>query len=63
MKIVGRQKTEPMSPAQCRQQALALQLHVDRVNPYPRPRGFVFKARTWEDYEAWRRRQENPRLW
>ena len=40
-----------------------LQQQLDLLNPYPRPRGFVFKARTWEDYARWRREQANPRLW
>lgn len=40
-----------------------LQQEVDRLNPWPRPRGFVFKAKTWEEYEKWRASQGNPRLW
>jgi tRNA(Leu) C34 or U34 (ribose-2'-O)-methylase TrmL len=34
-----------------------------RLARHPRPRGFIFKAKTWEDYECWRRSQTNPRLW
>ena len=30
------------------------------MNPWPRPRGFVFKARTWGDYERWRAEHANP---
>jgi hypothetical protein len=30
---------------------------------FSRPRGFVFKARMREEYERWRGRQSNPRLW
>jgi hypothetical protein len=41
----------------------ALNAEVDRLNPYPKPRGFVAKFRTYEEYHAWRRVQKNPRLW
>jgi len=34
-----------------------------RIAPHARPRGFVFKAKTWEDFERWRASQSNPRLW
>ena len=63
MKVVGKQIQTDATPSEYRRRALALQRHLDRVNPWPRPRGFVFRARTWEEYEAWRRAQENPRLW
>lgn len=53
----------PDDPVECHRRALRLQEHADRLNPYPRPRGFVFRARTWADYEAWRKAQSNPRLW
>ena len=36
---------------------------MDQLNPWPRPRGFVVKAKTWEDYRQWRDAQHNPRLW
>ncbi|NQU10600.1 hypothetical protein HQ590_07415 [bacterium] len=64
VKIVGRRVRESVgTPAEFRRRARALQEHADRLNPYPRPRGFVVKARTWSDYETWRRQQDNPRLW
>jgi len=64
MKIVGKAfRLELPGPAEARRRARLLQEHLDRVSPFPRPRGFVFKARTWEAYEAWRRSQDNPRLW
>ena len=62
IKTVGRRKP-PMTPEECLRRAYQLQLQLDLLNPYPRPHGFVFKARTWEDYAAWRRAQANPRLW
>lgn len=63
-KIVGRrQPRRASSPAEYHQRASDLQRRVDRLNPYPKPRGFVFKAKSWGDYETWKRRQTNPRLW
>lgn len=62
VKRVGR-SMPPDDPVECRRRALRLQEHADRINPWPRPRGFVFRARTWADYEAWRKAQSNPRLW
>jgi hypothetical protein len=35
----------------------------DKLSPFLRPRGFVLKARAWAEYEAWRKAQENRRLW
>ncbi|MEI7436668.1 MAG: hypothetical protein WCL16_07670 [bacterium] len=43
--------------------ALVLTRQMEKLNPNPKPRGFVFKARTWRDYEIWRASQINPRLW
>jgi hypothetical protein len=67
MKIVGKRRTtenlSPISPAEALGRAVLLQEQADRLNPYPRPRGFVFKARTREEYERWRKAQTNPRLW
>lgn len=67
MKIVGKRRpsTEIVAipPDEALRRAAILQAQADRLNPYPRPRGFVFKARTWEEYESWRKAQSNPRLW
>ena len=67
MKIVGKRRTNedltPISPAEALARATVLQQQADLLNPYPRPRGFVFKAKTREDYERWRKAQSNPRLW
>lgn len=63
-KVLGTRRSDtPGSAQENRARAWALQQHADRINPYPKPRGFVFKARTREDYEAWRKSQSNPRLW
>jgi hypothetical protein len=59
MKIVGKRRTvedlTPISPQEALARASILQEQLDLLNPYPRPRGFVFKARTWEEYERWRK--------
>ena len=36
---------------------------LDLLNPFPRPRGFVKKFRSYEAYMEWRSKEENPRLW
>lgn len=67
MKTVGHRRTSddttPMSSAEALRRAGVLQAQAELLNPYPRPRGFVFKARTREEYERWRKTQPNPRLW
>ena len=67
MKVVGnRPHSEdaiPLAPKEALKRATVLQAQADLLNPYPRPRGFVYKARTREDYEQWRKAQANPRLW
>jgi hypothetical protein len=67
VKIVGKRRIStdvtPMSPEEALRRATILQAQAELLNPYPRPRGFVFKAKTREDYERWRKAQSNPRLW
>lgn len=67
MKVVGTRRTSedlaPMAPEEALRRAAILQAQADLLNPYPRPRGFVFKAKTREEYEHWRKAQANPRLW
>jgi hypothetical protein len=67
MKVVGRRRhsesTGPISPEEALRRSIALQKEADRLNPFPQPRGFVAKFKTWEDYEEWRKAQSNPRLW
>jgi len=62
MKVVGKIAVSN-GPIEHHQRALKLWRRVQRLNPNPRPRGFVFKAPTRERYEEWRRVQLNPRLW
>lgn len=67
MKTVGTRRTSddltPISPEEALRRATVLQAQADLMNPYPRPRGFVFRAKTREEYEGWRKAQSNPRLW
>jgi len=67
MKIVGKRRISgdlsPCSPEEAFRRATILQAQMELLNPYPRPRGFVFKARTREEYAVWRKAQSNPRLW
>ncbi|HEY5812989.1 MAG TPA: hypothetical protein VIT23_10110 [Terrimicrobiaceae bacterium] len=62
MKVVGKRRI-PGSPEESLRRAERLMAEVDLLAAHPRPRGFVFKARTWADYEKWRQAQTNPRLW
>ena len=61
-KTVGRRKRGD-TPEECFWRAHALNQQLDLLNPYPRPRGFVKKFRTYADYERWKAEQKNPRLW
>jgi len=67
MKVVGKRRTSadltPLSPEESWRRAAVLQAQAELLNPFPRPRGFVFKAKTREEYERWRKGQKNPRLW
>ncbi len=63
MKIVGRRLRQPGTPAENYARAVVLQRQADLLNPFPKPRGFIYRARTWEDLTRWRNTQENPRLW
>jgi hypothetical protein len=61
IKVVGRGRIG--SPAENLRRAQELQEFAESRSRFPHPRGFVFKAKTREEYEAWRRSQANPRLW
>ncbi|CAN5230706.1 hypothetical protein BH20VER2_BH20VER2_13240 [soil metagenome] len=50
-KTVGQRKP-PATPEEFHALGAKLDLEANIVGP-PRPRGFVFKARTWEDLERW----------
>jgi hypothetical protein len=63
MKVVGNRRNFANSPLDHYWLGRRLNAQMERLNPFPRPRGFVYKARSWEEYEQWRREQPNPRLW
>lgn len=62
IKIFGK-RVAGSSPVECHHRALAIWRQMERLNPYPRPRGFIVKARTRQEYEEWRKAQTNPRFW
>ena len=62
MKVVGKRRI-PGSPEESLRRAERLIAEAGFLSSYPRPRGFVFKAKTWAAYETWKREQTNPRLW
>ncbi len=62
MKVVGKSKP-PRTPAESLRRAERLIAEAKALAPHPRPRGFIYKAPTWEAYAAWRSSQSNPRLW
>ena len=63
VRVVRERPPETGGPAEYLRRAETLMAETDRLNPWPRPRGFVQRFRTREDYEAWKKQQANPRLW
>ena len=63
MKIVGKQSRTPATPEEAVLRAGKIIAEAFRVSPIKKPRGFVVKFKTPQDYENWRRDQKNPRLW
>jgi hypothetical protein len=63
MKIVGKQSRTPATPEEAVLRAGQIIAEAFRVSPIKKPRGFVVKFKTRQDYENWRRDQKNPRLW
>jgi hypothetical protein len=59
MKVVGKRRV-PDSPEESLRRAERQMAEADLLAPHPRPRRFVFKAKTWETYESWKRAQTNP---
>jgi hypothetical protein len=63
-KVVGRRKA-PESPAGFHSEGAKLDLELTKVRPFSRKRGFVFKARTWDELANWeslRRKEEHRKL-
>ena len=63
MKIVGKQSRIPATPEEAVLRAGKIIAEAFRVSPIKKPRGFVVKFKTRQDYENWRLEQKNPRLW
>jgi len=63
LKIVGKRSRIPATPEEAVHRAAKLIAEAFRVSPIKKPRGFVVKFKTRQDYENWRRDQKNPRLW
>ena len=63
MKIVCKQLRMPATPEEAVLRAGKIIAEAFRVSPIKKPRGFVVKFKTRQDYENWRRDQKNPRLW
>jgi hypothetical protein len=51
-KVVGRRKS-PRTPAEFHALGAQLDRELAVVRPFSRKRGFVFKARTWDDLAKW----------
>ena len=62
MKIVGKRRA-PQTPEECLCLGNRLVKDAALLSPHRPLRSFVLKARTWEDYEAWKRAQNDPRYW
>ena len=50
------------NPASCLLRAGKIIKEANILAQHPKPQGFVFKSRTWKDYETWKKEQSNPRL-
>lgn len=55
-KVVSRRKP-PQTPAEYHALGASLDRELSIVRPFARKRGFVFKARTWEDLADWESRR------
>jgi hypothetical protein len=63
MKIVGTRTAGPASAADAVNRANRLISEAFRIAPLKKPRGFVAKFKTWQDYEVWRKSHPHPRFW
>lgn len=62
MKIVGK-RVGPRSPAECLRIAEAMISEAELLAGTLPRKSFVYKARTREEYESWKRQQTDPRYW
>jgi hypothetical protein len=56
-KVVGRRRP-PRTPAEFHAVGARLDRELSVVKPFTRKRGFVFKARTWDDLAEWEARRD-----
>jgi len=56
LKIV-RRRPAPSTPEEFHRAGAQMDREIDRVTPQARRRGFVFKARTWDDLALWEARR------
>jgi hypothetical protein len=56
IKVVGRRKA-PKTPEEFHALGARLDREIDLLRTSARQRGFVFKARTWEELERWQASQ------
>ena len=62
MKIVGKRRG-PRPPEECLRIAEAMIVEAEILARTQPRKSFVFKAPTYEAYEAWKRQQTDPRYW
>ena len=55
-KVVGQRKT-PRTPADFHALGARLDRELSIVRPFSRKRGFVFKARSWDEFAQWESRR------
>ena len=55
-KVVGRRK-RPRTPAEFHALGARLDRELSIVRPFSRKRGFVFKARSWDELAQWESRR------
>jgi len=63
MKTVGSRSRTPASPTEAIRRAERIIAEAHRLAPMAKPRGFILKFKTHQDYEQWRASQTNPRFW
>jgi len=63
VKVVGTRNASWQSPEQCVLRACRLLAAARQLSPVARGAGFVFRAKTRDEFEAWKRRQPDPRYW
>jgi hypothetical protein len=51
-KVIGRRKA-PQTPAEFHALGARLDRELSIVKPFTRKRGFIFKARTWDELAKW----------